>query len=361
MQISNEEIKHLESLYANRKPFHGELHDHANTGGTSDGKRTLSHWIGALEALKMDFAAILDHKQVRHMYEPEWEDGLFLCGTEPSARIVDSKAEHNEVHYNMLFDSPKPLEDLLEAFPEYRFTGGREGHFIYPQFTRERFCRLIDSVKEKGGLFVHPHPKQLMRSDDPLEYWFRDWTGMEVFYRDYRDLRPGKEYTAANYALWTTLLAMGKRIWCCAGGDGHAVCSDKALTTLYAEERTNASMMKALRVGDFTCGAVGVRMCIGNTVCGGACEIPQQRLLICISDFHESVHIKGHTYRVDVLNSEGPVCSKELSYKDCKQPQYLALDTTDSDFYRVEVVDLTSNVRIALGNPIWNLSENPIN
>ena len=354
MQITTAEIDHLEALYADRKVFHGELHDHADTGGTSDGGRTLTHWKAVMEALKMDFAAILDHRQVRHMYLPEWEDGLFLCGTEPSAHILDSKAEHGQVHYNMLFDSPKPLEELLEEFPEYQFTGGQEGHFQYPAFTTERFCQFIDSVKAKGGLFVHPHPKQLMKSEDPADYWFRDWTGLEVFYRDYRDLRPGKEYTTANYELWTSLLAMGKRIWCCAGGDGHKVCSDKALTTLYAEERTNVSMMKPLRVGDFTCGAVGVRMCIGDTVCGGACEIEGKRLLVSVSDFHESVYIKGHTYRVDVLNAEGLVCSKELSYEDCKKPQYLAVDTVNSDFYRVEVVDVTSSVRIALGNPIWN-------
>lgn len=354
MDISKNEIDHLEALYSGRRVFHGELHDHANTGGTSDGKRTLSHWIGAIEALKMDFAAILDHKQVRHMYEPEWEDGLFLCGTEPSAYISDCKAEHNEVHYNMLFDSPKPLEALLAEFEEYQFTGGREGHFGYPQFTRERFCQLIDAVKAKGGLFVHPHPKQLMRSEDPLDYWFRDWTGLEVFYKDYRDPRPGKDYSGQNYKLWTKLLAMGKRIWCCAGGDGHAVCSDKALTTLYATERTNAAMIKPLRVGDFTCGAVGIRMCIGDTLCGGQCDLANQRLIVCVSDFHPSVYIKGHTYRVDILNAEGLVCSKELSYEDCKQSQYLAVDTVASNFYRVELVDVTSDYRIALGNPIWN-------
>ncbi len=355
MIATEEDIRHLESLYEGRVPFHGELHDHADTGGTSDGQRPLSHWIGALEALKMDFAAILDHKQVRHMYLPEWEDGLFLCGTEPGTNIVDSLATYQETHYNMLFDSPKPLEELLAEFPEYAFSGGPEGHFVYPDFTRQRFCELIDAVKAKGGLFVIPHPKQCMQSQHPLDYWYRDWTGLEVFYRDYRDLRPGKEYTAANYALWTTLLAMGKRIWACAGGDGHKVCSDKALTTLYARERTNAAMIQPLRVGDFTCGAVGVRMCIGDTVCGGACSIPHRRLVVSVGDFHESVSIKGHTYRVDILDDKGIVCSRELSYEESAQPVYLALDTYQTDFYRVEVFDVTSGYRIAIGNPIWDL------
>lgn len=354
MKATDADIARLNKLYAGRVAFHGELHDHANTGGTSDGERPLSHWIGALEALKMDFAAILDHKQVRHMYLPEWEDGLFLCGTEPGTDIIDSQASFQETHYNMLFENSRLLEELLEEFPEYEFTGGPEGHFIYPNFTRERFGQLIDAVKAKGGLFVIPHPKQCMKSEHPLDYWYRDWTGLEVFYRDFRDPRPGKEYTAANYALWTTLLGMGKRIWACAGVDGHKVCSDKALTTLYATERTNAAMIRPLRAGDFTCGAVGVRMCIGDTVCGGECRIENQRLVVSIGDFHESVYIKGHTYRVDILDDKGIVCSKELSYEECAQNVYLAVDTQKVDFYRVEVFDVTSGYRIAIGNPIWD-------
>ncbi len=71
----------LERLYRGRQVFHGELHDHSASGGTSDGKCPLSEWPAKLRALKMDFAAILDHKQVRHMYQPEWEDGFFIAGT----------------------------------------------------------------------------------------------------------------------------------------------------------------------------------------------------------------------------------------------------------------------------------------
>lgn len=356
MHATQEEILHLNELYADRIPFHGELHDHAATGGTSDGKRPLSHWIGALEALNMDFAAILDHKQVRHMYQPEWEDGLFLCGTEPGTDIIDSQATFKETHYNMLFDNPETLQELLNEFPEYEFTGGQEGHFIYPNFTRERFGELIDAVKAKGGFFVIPHPKQCMKSEYVLDYWYRDWTGMEVIYRDYRDIRPGKDYTNQNYQLWTTLLAMGKRLWVCAGGDGHRVCSDKALTTLYATERTNKEMLKPLRVGDFTAGGVGVRMCIGDTVCGGECDIHNKRLIVSVGDFHESLYIKGHSYRVDILDDQKVVASKVYSYDELQEPVYLAVDTDDrSDFYRVEVIDETSQYRIALGNPIWNL------
>lgn len=354
MKATQEEILHLNSLYADRVAFHGELHDHANTGGTSDGKRSLSDWRAAMEALNMDFAAILDHKQVRHMYLPEWEDGLFLCGTEPGTDIIDSQATFQETHYNMLFDNPEILQELLEEFPEFAFTGGQEGHFIYPNFTRERFGELIDAVKAKGGLFVIPHPKQCMKSEYPLDYWYRDWTGLEVIYKDYRDIRPGKDYSNQDYQLWLTLLGMGKRIWACAGGDWHKVCNDKALTTLYATKRTNVEMMKPLRVGDFTAGGVGIRMCIGDTVCGGECDIANKRLIVSVGDIHESLHIKGHVYRVDVYNDRGIVTGRQFTYEELAQPVYLTLDTDDcSDFYRAEVIDETSGYRIAVGNPIW--------
>ena len=57
----------LLSLYENQQVFHGEMHDHSASGGTSDGKCTLDVWIEEMARLDMDFAAILDHRQIRHM------------------------------------------------------------------------------------------------------------------------------------------------------------------------------------------------------------------------------------------------------------------------------------------------------
>lgn len=89
----------------------------------------------------------------------------------------------------------------------------------------------------------------------------------------------------------------------------------------------------------------------------GSSGLWNRRLIVCVADFHESVYIKGHTYRVDILDDKGVVCSKELSYEECAQPVYLAVDTHPADFYRVEVFDVTSACRIAIGNPIWNRRE----
>jgi len=341
-----QEKEQLLALYEGCRAYHGELHDHAATGGTSDGGCPLSEWRVRMKELKMDFAAILDHRQIRHMYLPEWEDGLFIPGTEPGTAISDSTAADSNLHYNILLPDRDLLEGLLNEFPEYEFSGGIEGHFVYPTFTRERFCQLIDAIKARGGFFVHPHPKQVMVSDDPLDYWFRDETGIEVFY-NYIDCQETRD----NYPLWVSLLAAGKRVWACAGGDLHNETSDKALTTIYAQAHTSAAFLSHLRIGDFTCGPVGIRMCIGDTVTGGQTAFPGKKLIVCVSDFHASVRDERHAYRLDILDDRGVVHSQPIS---CTQETFAILDTKDCAFYRAEVFDETLDLRIAIGNPIWN-------
>ena len=345
--ISKEEKSHLLSLYAGCRVFHGELHDHSDSGGTSDGKCPLDEWPEKMRALHMDFAAILDHKQIRHMYQSVWEDGLFIPGTEPGTHITDSAAEEKAMHYNILLPCRGDLEPLLERFPEYQFSGGTEGHFKYPDFTRARFGELIDAIRERGGLFVHPHPRQLMRSNDPGDYWFRDGTGIEVFY-----ISMDSEETKADYALWVDLLAAGKRVWACAGCDLHSEPHDTALTTLYAESKSARSYLSHLSAGDFTCGPVGVRMAIGDTRTGGSCSFNGQKLTVCVGDFHISVSDPAHEYRADILNDRGAVLSGPVfPGKD----NWFSLDAGDCAFYRAEVFDVTRGLRIAVGNPIWNL------
>ena len=348
MKANEKDISNLELLYEGRRAFHGELHDHAATGGTSDGTRSLEHWCGAMEALKMDFAAILDHKQVKHMYHPKWADGLFIGGTEPGTVITDADAEKQSMHYNMIFENAEPLMELLNSFPEYNFTGGPEGHFDYPTFTRERFGELIDAVFAKGGFFVHPHPKQLMNSTDPLQYVFRDGMGLEVFYEQI-----GGQKTNDNYKLWCDVLALGKKIYATAGCDMHQCCHDTALTTIYSEEKKNKFYIKHLRAGDFVCGPVGIRMCIGNTKMGGTCEFGKEKLTVSVGDFHKSVFIPEHKYRIDILTDDGVVASSEMP---CSETSYFTIETEfDAKFYRVEVFDVDRDLRISIGNPIWNI------
>ena len=344
------DIAHIDALYEGRNIYFGDMHNHSASGGTSDGKRPLSHWKGALEALEMDFAAILDHRQVRHMYLPEWEDGLFVCGTEPGTRILDNNAVSdgkNEVHYLMIFPSSKPLEELLSEFEEYKFEGGPEGHFRYPSFTRERFGELIEAVKAKGGFFAHPHPKQYLDSTDPLDYWFCDEMGLEVFYGDMRN-----EYTKENYKLWVELLSLGKRVFASSGEDGHACAADTALTAIYAEEKSSASYVSHLREGDYVCGSVAMRMCVGETKMGGKCSFSGERACVAVDKFHRSVRNPEHKYSVVLLDDKGVVAKEIIG---CEEKTYLAFDPSDdAKFYRAEIFDETLGLRISIGNPIWN-------
>ena len=344
--ISEKDITRLEALYEGRRVYHGELHDHSSSGGTSDGKVPLAEWPEKLRKLDMDFAAILDHRQIRHMYLPEWEDGLFIPGTEPGTSISDSKAEVKSLHYNILLPDRGELEKLLYEFPEYEFTGGVEGHFKYPQFTRERFGQLIDAVKAHGGFFVIPHPKQIMVSEDPCDYWFRDETGIEVFY-----IAMDSEETKADYELWTSLLAAGKRVWACAGCDLHSEPRDTALTTVYAEAHSAKAYLPHLASGDFTCGPVGIRMCVGDAKMGGKCGFSGQKLTVCAGDFHSSVRFADHEYRIDIISDKGIEFSEPVSPDE---PNWLSLAAEDRAFYRAEVFDATRGLRIAVGNPIWN-------
>jgi len=346
MQATQKDIAYLEKMYAGRKVFYGELHDHAKTGGTSDGRCPLSLWKREMEYLGMDFAAIVDHAQVRHMYLPEWEDGVFIGGTELGTTFLDSKAQVPKIHYMMLFEGPKPLEEIFEAFPEFQFTGAPDGRVIYPDFELARFRELIEAVKAKGGFFVHPHPKQVMVSDDPLDFWFCDETGIEVFCNDINS-----DFTRDDYKLWVQLLKAGKRVWATAGTDYHRAPYTSALTTIYAEDKSNKAYLAHLRQGDVICGYAGIRMAIGDTKMGGKCDFLGKRLVFSVGDFHKCILRPGHSYRVDVLCEDGEVCRREV---DPDKMNYFAMDVEPHKYYWLEVVDDTQKLRIAIGNPIWN-------
>ena len=353
MNITQQDILQLDRLYEGRKPYYGELHDHTNSGVRGDGHNSLTEWKAELKKLKMDFATLVDHRQVMHMLLPEWDDTVFIGGTEPGTVIRDSKAEEPSMHYNMIFYEAAQLEALLAEFPEYKFNEVRENEFVYSRFDTDRFQELIRWILEHDGFFVHPHPKQLMRSDDPLDYWFMDGTGLEVFYTYHEE--QGGEKTQANYKLWTDLLALGKRVFATAGNDEHRLPTTKALTTIFSPEKHSRAYVHQLRKGDFVCGGVGVRMCVGDTAMGGITDFAGKRLTLSVGDFHESLQFADHSYRLELLDDTGIVLSEPI---DPTHTAYLAIDPDPGrKFYRAEVWDLTRNIRIALGNPIWNETE----
>jgi len=108
-----------------------------------------------------------------------------------------------------------------------------------------------------------------------------------------------------------------------------------------------------MRAGNFTAGMAGIRMSIGDTVMGSQAteSYVGKRVVFSVGDFHTSLIENGHDYRVDLLTDEGIVFSQEIP---SGETSYFAVDAQESKFYRVEVYDITDNLLISLGNPIWN-------
>ena len=354
-----EEVLKLNGLYAQLQPYYGELHDHAATGGTSDGKQTLAVWKEEMEKLEMDFATIVDHRQSLHMYLEDWDNSIFIGGSEAAGTIKDRKGVY--LHYNMIVSDPKGLEAVVSAFPEYNYrewteedragTGG-QWHFDYPSFNAERFSQVCEAVYANGGFvsLVHPKADGYIDSTNPADAYFYDGTGIEVFYT-YHSTRDGF-ITKRNYDLWTGMLKAGYKVYATAGNDEHNMPSDKAVSVIYSSERDAGAWVEQLRNGQFIAGGVGIRSAMGDTLMGGTTPFVDQQLIFSVGDFHKSLYDPTHTYRVDVMDQNGAVFSEEFS---CTETAYFAMDADASaNYYYIEVYDVTADSLIAIGNPIWN-------
>lgn len=361
-EATEADLTHLGGLYADRTAFHGELHDHSDSGGTSDGKATLATWKAVMPSVGMEFAAILDHRQALHMYLPQWDDRVFIGGSEAATTIKDRPEGSNRFHYNMVFAEPEGLIDVVTSFSEYQFREwteedragcGGQMHFDYPKMSSTRFNEVIDKVKENGGLFVIPHPASTNEKvpENAMDLYFQDYVGYEVFYGCNMD-DSKNEKTEANYGLWTDMLAKGARVWCSAGNDDHFLPQAKCLSTVYSEEGRAQSHITHLRVGDFTAGPVGIRMCIGDTVMGSSGSFQNQRLVFSVGDFHQDIALEKYTFRITLMDDRGEVFSREIKGNEIAA---FAMDVDENaKFYRVEVYNVTLDKLTALGNPIWN-------
>ena len=361
-EATAKDLRQLESLYTGRTAFHGELHDHSDSGGSSDGKQPLSMWKATMPSVGMDYAAILDHRQVLHMYLPQWDDTVFIGGSEAATTITDRPEESNRFHYNMVFADPEGLENVVTSFSEYKYREwteqDREGcggqmHFNYPSMSAERFNQVIDAVKENGGLFVIPHPCSTNEEvpENAMDLYFQDYVGYEVFYGcGMEDSNNWK--TEANYGLWTDMLAAGARVWASAGNDNHNLPQAKCLSTVYSEECVAQSHITHLRVGDFTAGPVGIKMCIGDTPMGSTGNFAGERLVFSVGDFHQDIALEKYTFRVTLMDEKGEVFTQEMTGTETLT---FAMDAKETaKFYRVEVYNITLDKLTALGNPIWN-------
>jgi len=352
------DIAKLDGLYAGRELYFGEMHSHADTGGNSDGKHTLDQWKAMMDRENLDFATIVDHDQLLHMTLDEWDNSMFIGGSEIGGTVKDSPSAKKKLHFNMLFSTVEEFENLLNMYPielQYipsggLFDGSRDDWKV------AELNELSNNIYEKGGLFVHVHPyleNYCLEAEDPLDYMFGDVMGLEVF-RSYPDEDMNDEQNVKSYKLWTDLLALDKRVIATSGSDAHAsldgcrVCPG----AIYSEEKNAELYLDYIRAGDVVAGPAGIRMTVGDTRMGGECSFAGQRLVLSTGAIHSYTYDATHTYRVDLYDDKGLVFSEEISGVD---QEYFAIDAdADAKFYRANVYDVTKQCIVAVGNPIWN-------
>lgn len=338
----------LDAKYAGCRAYYGDQHVHTDCGGTSDGKTPMREFPAKMDELGLDFAAVVDHRQMRGFFLPEWDEERFIIGTEPSAAISGLESIYpNEIHYNMLFPHKYGLAMVLANFPEYQFHGDElTGRFGYPKFTKERLAELTAYVQSIGGMMVHPHPKALLGSDEPLDYYFGEGMYLEVMVDDY-----ASHASVRSYELWCDLLALGKHVYAAGGSDTHSAVTNRCVSTFYAKEKSGKAFFDVMHSADYAVGAFGMQMCVGDTPMGGEVAYRDGLTLALRVGDPFAPACKGDTvYELRVITDRGVAYASRFNGKE---PQTLSLAVQERKFYRAEVVDLTHGYRIAVGNPIW--------
>lgn len=346
--VEHPDFSKLDALYEGRTVCYGDYHAHSDSGGNSDGKTTLTEWLSAMEKLGIDFIGLMDHRQVRHMYLPEFDPVHFIYGTEP-ATIWKEPATF--AHYLMLFKEQGLLEKVvLEKYPEvYEFTGGVEGEFTYLEIERSKFIEICNAVMAADGMIVHAHPMQLTKSDRIEDYSFGDGTAIETIYTNNKEdlLENG---TVENYKLWMDLLDRNMKVYNTASADVHFAPTNSGINTLYVAEKHCREYVTRLQRGDLSAGHVGIKMCLGDTPMGSATSFKEgAKLLIKVGDAHPLCYKKDEPHRVDVLSDRGLVCS--VPVVDGKAE--VCIHAQKRRFYRAVVIRESDGAPAAIGNPIW--------
>lgn len=339
----------LEALYGQYQVYYGDQHCHTSCGGRSDGKFPMGDWVAEMDRLGLDFAAIVDHRQMRGFFLPEWSEERFIMGSEPGSRLLNPSGDLKKetFHYNMLVPHKYGLAMVLANFPEFEFKGDElTGSFNYPPFTKERILELNDYLLSIGGALMHAHPMALMGSTDPLDYYFGEHSHLEVMVGAYHGMRSFK-----SYDLWVKILDLGKHMFAAGGSDTHTNVTNACVSTFYAAERSGAEFLKRMRTGDYTAGAVGIQMCIDGHPMGSELVYRDgMQLTVRVGDFFAPALKKDTAYELRVYTDAGLAYA---SLFDGTAPQTLALAVQKRRYYRVEIADLTHGYRVAVGNPIW--------
>ena len=338
----------LEQLYTGKQVYYGDFHCHSNSGGTSDGKTPIEQYAEDMRKLEMDFAAIVDHGQMRHFFLPCWDERYMICGTEPGLTLNEPKRpmDARKLHYTMIFPDKTGFQKVMDAFPGFAFTGTINGNYRSYSMPLEELRRLAEFVYSIGGLLTHAHPKQVMVSEDPMDYYISECVPLETVHGSADSF-----YTKQNRELWMTLLNMGKRIKTHGSTDSHGPVSNKGLTAVYAPKHFSTDIFNAIRSGNCVAGGVAIQMCIGDAPMGGvAAYQPGQQLLVKVEGFHPAHALKDTVFCLRVYTDKGLAYAREFA---CDQTQQLALPVQPRQYYRVEITNESDNCLVALSNPIW--------
>ena len=334
----------------------------------------------------MDFAASLDHQSTLHINHQDWDQDLFIYGSEIGVAVRDASLGNeivSGVHQNVYFTNEDDFEnvltsntfkevfDYLSSYSDDKYYNG--GNFKCGALYTHTWKEFIQTVQNNNGFYVLAHPNldpsyiTVDNWETELKPYLVDGMGIEVMYKGL-----GTGNVKQCYQLWKTALNAGYKVYATAGTDTHTDLQTslpdsgllEALTSFYAAKQAGETYMseayvRYLREGNFTAGSVGIQMCVGNTQMGGEGSFEDAYLEIGIGALHKSVYDSTHKYRVDVWSEDGIMYSQPFT-ATAEEDQMTYLRTKadpNCKYYRVEVYDVTTNTRIALGNPIWNNAE----
>ena len=346
----NADFTALDALYEGRRAYYGDLHVHTNCGGTSDGGTPMKDWPAAMDAIGLDFAAVVDHKQMRGYFLPEWDEERFIIGMEPGTTITDvEKVRHGlrSMHYCMMFPHKYGLAMVFANFPEFNFRGDElTGYCAYPAFTKARMAELVEFINSIGGVVVHAHPKEMMCSENPLDYYLGEYSYIETLRNGY-----GSNLSSRDYEVWKGILAAGKHMYAAVGSDTHNIVKNNSVATFYSKEKNGKAFLEIMKSGDFSVGALGMQMEIDGAPMGSRIEYRDGAVLnIRFDDFYKHEWHENTPYRVRVITDKGIAYESEYNGK---LPQKISLKVEKRMFYRVEIFDTVRGYVVSHSNPIW--------
>lgn len=340
----------MDAYYEGCRAYYGDQHVHTNCGGTSDGHYPMKDWVAKMDELGLDFAIVVDHRQMRGYFLPEWSEERFVMGTEPGTSITDladTEAATSTMHYNMVFPHKYALAMVLANFPEFKFKGDElTGKFGYPQFTLARIRELNDYLRSIGGMLVHAHPKTLMASSQPLDYYMGERSYLETIVGRYPSHASYK-----SYDLWVEILATGKHMLASGGSDTHGNVTNSCPSTFYTKRRFHTDFVGRMYAGDYAVGGVGVKMMIDGHPMGSQITYKEgMKLTVRLADFMQATWRPDTAYELQIITDKGVAYA---SMFDGKEPQAISLAVQKRNFYRLVVNDLTHGYRVSVSNPIW--------